>query len=178
MCYYMPVLDAAFSGRFTEGQNLIMTIDDFEFPEMFGLAKGWMYTQKLQNSTGGKPETHDLYKLWFLADRLLIPKLQNDAITEIINQTGKDTPYTASYWIYQNTMPDSKLRRVFIDKCASEVDENHLAKMSKEGKLSPEFVTDVFLALKNGTLDTRFFYLNRRPRKLKVEDYKVVETNL
>jgi hypothetical protein len=67
---------------------------------------------------------------------------------------------------------------VFIDKCASEVDENHLAKMSKEGKLSPEFVTDVFLALKNGTLDTRFFYLNRRPRKLKVEDYKVVETNL
>jgi hypothetical protein len=61
----------------------------------------------------------------------------------------------------------------------SELDESHLVKMSKESKLSPEFVTGIFVALKNGILDTYFLrYLIRSSRKLKVEDYKVVETNL
>jgi hypothetical protein len=78
--------------RGREGENLNIAIDDFEFPNVFGLAMGWLYTQKLQDSIGGSPSTHDLYRLWVLADRLLTPKLQNDTIPEIVNQSAKDAP--------------------------------------------------------------------------------------
>jgi hypothetical protein len=42
--YYSPVFDVALNGRFIESENLNIAIDDFDFPNVFGLAMGWMYT--------------------------------------------------------------------------------------------------------------------------------------
>jgi hypothetical protein len=82
-----------------------------------------MYTKKLLNAKGGEPHTNELYQLWVLADRLLIPKLQNDTIIELLLKPEAKTPIAGDVWIYTNTTQDSKPRRFLADRCAMDMDE-------------------------------------------------------
>ena len=57
--------------------------------------------------------------LWVLADKLLIPCLQNyaiDAIEEYRKTTGNIATYAIPY-IYENTSKNSPLRRFFVETC-------------------------------------------------------------
>ncbi|PVH86907.1 hypothetical protein DL98DRAFT_649759 [Cadophora sp. DSE1049] len=116
-CYYSPVLNKAFNGPFTEGQTQTMTIDDFKQPAAFGAIQSWMYMQKadgLKDEWGGR--SNMLFYVWILADRLIMPALQNDLMGLLI---GMPIPLNSLSWMYENTGPHSELRSLLVDRCAA-----------------------------------------------------------
>ncbi|KUJ19806.1 uncharacterized protein LY89DRAFT_682654 [Mollisia scopiformis] len=81
VCKHSPVLRAAFSSIFEEAQTLVYRLDDVE-PDLFGLLVKWLHCKK-SDHPGRRmwmddPDIEMLIKLWVLADRFLIPRLQND----------------------------------------------------------------------------------------------------
>lgn len=136
-CCFSPILNAAFSGGFIEGQPQTTTINDFLFPEVFGIVQGSLYKQTLTRATGEKPHTDELYQLWILADQLLMPRLQDQAMAELVrNHEKRCTPLDGVTWIYKNTAQDSPLRRFLSDQCARDVDETAWIKKSSSRLIS------------------------------------------
>lgn len=83
---------------------------------------------------------HDLVQLWVLADRLMIPALQNDTIRQLEvlwtskaiwpMEGGDGIPVDLTYYIYNHTTQSSPLRHLFLDQIAyawnpAEVIERH-----------------------------------------------------
>lgn len=117
-----PYFDKVFNGPFLEGKSQEVVLDDFPWPDVFGLVQGWIYTQKLLlDETGSEYSLGpQLYKLWILADRLLMPKLQNAIIEEI--RVRRLRPQVCLFnWIYQNTTSTSTLRLLIANICAEGV---------------------------------------------------------
>lgn len=71
------MLDAAFNGPYIEGKSNTMTIDDFPFTEAFAFLQCSMYTMKIEHLLSRSLTVTSYCVAWILADRLLIPKLQN-----------------------------------------------------------------------------------------------------
>ena len=68
-----------------------------------------------------------LVKLWVLADKLLIPLLQNmtlDFLNEIRLESKNDTCSKCLEYVCANTSKDSGLRRWFVHRCAFRMDPN------------------------------------------------------
>jgi hypothetical protein len=61
-----------------------------------------------------------LIKLWVLADKLLIPTLQNMIQRELERQRKKFKAISTNCipYVYQETAPGSSLRRLFVSWCA------------------------------------------------------------
>ncbi|KAL2072723.1 hypothetical protein VTL71DRAFT_12066 [Oculimacula yallundae] len=139
-CYHSSVLRAAFASNFVEGQTQTYRIIDTS-PDAFQLFVQWLYTQKLQlhrlrhleasglTDESGEDEEYDmgdedmsLAKLWVLADKLAIPKLQNSAMTCILKfASGNVIPTLPYHYIYENTGIGSPLRRLVVEQCAHEL---------------------------------------------------------
>lgn len=86
--HHSPFFKGAFKNdNFIEGQTQSMTITDVE-QEEFGIFANWLYTQKLQNEDGQTPNLIMLAQSWILAERFLIPALQNQVMDEIFNCLG------------------------------------------------------------------------------------------
>jgi hypothetical protein len=118
-CNYSPVLKAAFTGNFMEGQTQTYTMEDTT-EGAFTLLAQWFYTQKLDGDLGGANVAGDnLARLWVLAERLLIPRLQNLAIDRIDEKRIEcNCIYIgALQYVWDSTAPDSPLRRLFIHQC-------------------------------------------------------------
>ena len=100
-----------------EGQTQTFTIEDFDRPDAFGIIQSWMYTQNTDGWKEKLAETQSfkLYCAWILADRLIIPKLQNDVITILPKMI---LPLGDIHWLYKNTTPGGKLRSFMSDWCA------------------------------------------------------------
>ncbi|KAG4424720.1 hypothetical protein IFR04_002068 [Cadophora malorum] len=110
-CYHSKVLNAAFNSNFIEGQTQTYQLEDTT-PGTFKLLVQWLYTQKLKISQltcpeqfGGLAEKVDrdadvcwyeedmnLARLWVLADRLGMPKLQNNVMFIIVGISNFDQP--------------------------------------------------------------------------------------
>lgn len=61
-----------------------MNLNDVH-PEIFGVFVNWLYTQKIENAVDKSLLTlKDLAVLWNLADRFLIPILQNNAMARMM----------------------------------------------------------------------------------------------
>lgn len=91
ICYHSPFFSAAFNSNFIEGMNQEMTLD--VNLKAFGIIANWMYTQDIVASSGEPPDLCTLAQVWILADRFLMPKLKNQAMTDLINLSlsGKPT---------------------------------------------------------------------------------------
>lgn len=77
MEHFSPFFSAAFNSNFAEGKTQSMRMVDVE-AKTFGLLVHWMYEHEIE---GGKDVgILQLAKLWTLADRCVIPKLQNEAM--------------------------------------------------------------------------------------------------
>lgn len=74
-CYYSPFFKAAFNGNFKEGQTQEMRISADVVA--FGVVVNWLYSQKIMISGDNELILSTLARAWILADRFLIPKLQN-----------------------------------------------------------------------------------------------------
>ncbi|PVH71818.1 hypothetical protein DL98DRAFT_89832 [Cadophora sp. DSE1049] len=113
ICHYSSFFDAAFNGNFAEARS--QEVDLYEVkPETFGIFVNWIYTQDVVSEDGEVPNVHGLIHLWLLADRILVPSLQNQAI-DLIERTrqqkGNDRlPSELFPIIYDNTNAESALR--------------------------------------------------------------------
>lgn len=142
-CYYSPMLNAAFNGPFIEGKSNTMTIDDFPFPKAFGFIQCWMYTMKIKHPLRVPLTLTSYCVAWILADRLLIPKLQNQAVIELCSKKLTLDKMPDLKLIYGNTSPDSKLRRLVAYLCAFEMEPNLWAMRDGDGDIPSQFLVDV-----------------------------------
>lgn len=72
-------------------------------------------------------QQHSLCELWVLADKMLIPRLQNhvlEQINEVAIQTCW-TPIDSINYVWENTDEDSKLRRWFLRRCERHVSHSN-----------------------------------------------------
>ena len=124
--YHSPVLKAAFNSDFIEGQTQTYTLK--EPSEITGrLLVHWLYFQQLDiidhddwELNGDSDEDLALMQLWILADKLIIPRLQNE-VTRKMHQLALDEKYVPRNslpYLYENTPKDSLLRRFVVDLCA------------------------------------------------------------
>jgi hypothetical protein len=81
ICYYSPFFKAAFNGNFKEGQTQEITISADVVA--FGVVVNWLYSQKVVTSGVDELILSTLAQAWILADRFLIPKLQNQIMFHI-----------------------------------------------------------------------------------------------
>ncbi|KAH8601680.1 hypothetical protein B0O99DRAFT_588866 [Bisporella sp. PMI_857] len=77
--HYSPFFSAAFNGNFAEGESQKLELDDTE-PAVFGSFVQWLYTQDIVDGKGSLPDQPTLVNLWILADKILVPRLQNQII--------------------------------------------------------------------------------------------------
>jgi hypothetical protein len=132
-CHYSPVLKAAFSSNFVEGQTQTYTFQDTS-NEAVRLLTHWFYTQTLDtqrfDTTDFEKATNNpdfragidgMFRLWVLAEKLLIPSLQNLVVRELISHRAKTgvTPTLYFNYVYENTSAGSPLRRLILDTCAA-----------------------------------------------------------
>lgn len=78
-----------------------------------------------------KDQSMALFELWVLAEKLLIPRLQNLVITELLarsNQRGKAATFGFRYF-YENTSAGSPLRLLLVDQCAGHLRVTGYAEM-------------------------------------------------
>lgn len=176
-CYYSSMLDAAFNGPFAEGKSGVLTIDDFEYPAVFGTIQSWMYTQKLENPFSITACTMEVYSIiWILADRLLMPKLQNAVAAAMVDlRRGPQlTLQNTVDWIYKNTTPASKLRKLVVDLCAFQMEEKLWTAAGAQQRVPGQFLVDVALAFKADRAQLQMYHRSRK-QVLRLEDYKVAE---
>jgi BTB/POZ domain len=119
ICYHSPFFNAAFTGPFLEGETQSMTLEDLD-PTIFGFLVHWLYTKKvtIQESTDGK-EWKAMSDLWLLAQRSLIPQLQNDAMIKLHDRL-KTLPnlQMVSFSLYVYNSPeteDTPLRKLAVE---------------------------------------------------------------
>ncbi len=67
-----------------EGLTKTMTLEDAT-PVAFGQFVRWCYTRHLNEYDGSELSVETLIDLWLLADKAMVPKLQNEAIWAINN---------------------------------------------------------------------------------------------
>ncbi|KAF4627803.1 hypothetical protein G7Y89_g10347 [Cudoniella acicularis] len=85
ICYYSLYFEAALNNNFVEGQTQEVQLDDVDH-EVFNLFVTWIYGQKIRSSESEKLDINIILNLWLLADRLLVPKLQNEAMNYLFSQ--------------------------------------------------------------------------------------------
>ncbi|PVH85698.1 hypothetical protein DL98DRAFT_650671 [Cadophora sp. DSE1049] len=153
-CYHSSVVRAAFSSNFVDGQTQTYRIEDTS-AGAFRLLVQWLYTQRLkivqwsdsgvfdglaeeaeEDKACNGGDAHllekdmNLVRLWVLADRLGIPKLQNDVMAVIIN-IGKNAyqPQWETFrYIYESTAEGSPLRALATRQCVIDVLPHTLVK--------------------------------------------------
>ena len=133
-------MKAAFNSNFVEGQTQTYKLDDIT-NDTFTLFVQWIYKQTLENPTEASEISKHwaaLTRLWVLAEKILIPHLQNQVLTNfdeyrksIHNISTSEIPF-----IYENTKVGSPLRILIVNHCAwhiqSSVFQNHPAHFPKE----------------------------------------------
>lgn len=140
-CNASPVLNAAFNGNFSEDRTKTYDLDDVE-PAVFWVFMQFLYSKTLvvschnldpQDDVSNPSDNHftDCYKqnstmdrLWILADKFLMTKLQNLVVDQIV-RTHQDCTWsihgitsTDCHRVYNNTPVGSPLRRLLVERCA------------------------------------------------------------
>lgn len=159
-CQASPVLKAAFNSEFIEGQTqeYRLHVPDIE-DNVVQLLVAWIYTQRielaqldidprLREEQTFAVHSSYLVKLWVLSDKLLMPQLQNLAISRLhdICEFEKANPMSMLKYIYKNTAEESPLRKYVLARCAA---ATLSARFFKDpDRFPPEFLIDLVLLLK------------------------------
>ncbi|CZR51105.1 uncharacterized protein PAC_00980 [Phialocephala subalpina] len=109
--FWSIVLKAAFNSGFIEGNPQTYRLPDGRLPLAFS-------TEPSFPEQAG--EDLALAELWILADKLLIPSLQNLLVTRMvrIENRYKKAPSETFNYVYENTAAGSTLRDLAVHKCA------------------------------------------------------------
>lgn len=113
-----------------------------------------------------------LCELWVLAERMLMPSLQNACVREIEKQRlrFKATSTSVIPFVYERTADDSPLRRLFVSQCAFNVDKERF--WEKPDHFPKQMLLDLVRAL-NGAVGQE----GRRKGSLRrdIRDFEVRE---
>ena len=89
----------------------------------------WFYSQTVETAQRGNRDLKSnedlmLVELWVLADKLLIPQLQNQVIIEIeaLRIRFRTTCTKSLRYVYENTPVGCPLRKLLVQQCAFNVD--------------------------------------------------------
>jgi hypothetical protein len=123
-CHYSPFFDAAFNSNFQEGETQRLDLEDVS-STTFDIFVNWLYTQNVSthvlDSERAGSKFFCLAALWTLADRLLIPRLQNEALV-VLDQLRvalhKRLDNIFNH-VYENTVEGSPLRRYVVQLSGS-----------------------------------------------------------
>jgi len=90
-------------------------LEDVE-PEIFSIYVNWTYGQQIRNGDSGELEGDKLLKLWLLADRLPVPKLQNQAMNALMTYeyTGGFSKFAVAK-VYEYAIDGCPLRHLLVD---------------------------------------------------------------
>lgn len=120
-CYHSPFFNAAFTGSFLEGETQSMTLEDVH-PIVFGLLVYWIYTETVAIHKTGEKQWKLLVDLWLLAQRCLIPKLQNDVMIKLytrVNVIDNSQLVKLCICVYQrHETEDTPLRALVVHELA------------------------------------------------------------
>lgn len=111
---------AACSEHWTEGQEKVVRLPDTT-PKLFGIFTHWAYSKELvfdDVEEEDHPRAKDLGSVWGLANFLQAPALRNRVIDRLLQkQDALDQQVPMSAWnhIWDQSPPDSTIRRVLID---------------------------------------------------------------
>jgi hypothetical protein len=137
---------------FIEGHTQVYRLDEDD-SETVRLLIQWFYTQEL-GTRQPEEELEDrdcfqedlaLAKLWVLADKLLLPRLQNQVIEKMeeIRTALNELPTSCATYIYEKTAAGSPLRRWLVHVCAGWLDQEYFA--SNAGQFPHEMLMDMAL---------------------------------
>lgn len=176
-CYHSPVLKAAFNSDFLEGQLQEYRLDiSGSAKNVVRILVNWFYTQKLEfqqitrldgnASTGTMSDEVTqsllLIKLWILADKLLIPKLQNEVIDALEEGRGLNVVLISGLvrHVCENTARDSPLRRYIVAKYATQLTPGRFYFLEKD--IPSEFLCDLVAVYRRGLTPEQRLAFNPR----------------
>jgi hypothetical protein len=119
-CHASPVLRAAFNSDFVEGQTQRYILEDTT-EGAFRLFSEWIYTQNIywDGESKGDPSNFALARVWVLAEKLLVAKLQNRAMDLIEDSRKKRGAFLHILpLVYEKTSCGSPLRRIWVHQWA------------------------------------------------------------
>lgn len=120
ICFYSPYFTAAFNGPFKEGESQASELEDM-CPIAFSVFVNWIYTQRIERTEGKVLLREALLELWLLAERLLIPRLQNETMTLLAKDALPPSQITERFArLYEKTAEGSPLRRFFVVRMTHE----------------------------------------------------------
>lgn len=123
-----PVLKAAFASAFEEGRTRIYTLENVD-EGTFALFTEFLYTGTVDSRAAVAVCDSKLPRLWVLAEKFLLPALQNRAMDLI--RVGLDEHRhiltDCLDWVYENTPVGSPLREVFVWQVGLEIDPDIFA---------------------------------------------------
>jgi hypothetical protein len=116
ICYYSPYFNATFNGNFAEGDTQCVELEDAP-PVAFNLFVKWLYTQDIAEEEMDllNGDNTNLVDAWILADRFIVPRLQNQLLWSMSSRRGK-VSFESCIRAYEKTAPGSKLRSYIIDR--------------------------------------------------------------
>jgi hypothetical protein len=128
--HYSPIFATAFESKFIEGQTQTYKLDDVA-GTVVQLLIQWLYTKRFDPdfdphanpedlNTAYESVIHLAVQTWALADRLILPALQNQVVNWIYwcRQEVDIVPIFAFNEVYELTGPGSALRSLFVSFCA------------------------------------------------------------
>jgi hypothetical protein len=117
--YYSPYFNALFNGRFVEGETQRVELEDGP-PAAFNLFVNWLYTQEIRKEFMDllNDDNTTLVEAWILADRFMVPRLQNQLMGRI--RCG-GVPVNSWVRLCEKTSPGSKLRSFIVDRTIDEI---------------------------------------------------------
>ena len=116
---------AAFNSNFREGQTQTYHLEDTS-EDAVRLLVFWLYSQNLylpleeSESWDYTRQMQALCSLWVLADKLIIPALQDAVVEKIDVERRRENlfPTSCLCYVYQNTAVGSPLRKLMLTYCA------------------------------------------------------------
>jgi hypothetical protein len=153
--HHSPVLKTAFESSFIEGETQIYKLDDVT-PATFTLFVQWLYTQNLCNPITPPGDVssliehwHSLLRLWVLADKMMVPRLQNMTINAIENfrKSTLTLPSDEFAYVYENTDTGSQLRRILVEQCVRFLEKDVLRDLNFLKALPRDMLLDITCSL-------------------------------
>lgn len=182
-CFHSPYFRAAFQGNFLEANTRELVLEKTD-PEVFGLFVQWVYTLQIEETfctdqsvalqerhRRDLPRRDQLIELWFLAEYLQVPKLQNHAI-ELIREKifrANSTAIKGLEKVYEQTTCGSPIRRIFVDYlCWSNILPEYLS--GKREHFPPGMIFEWLIAERRRGMEPTKPYPIENPANYHVED--------
>jgi BTB/POZ domain len=152
ICHYSPFFSVAFNSnsKYAEGATQTMKLPDVDV-ENFGLFVQWVYNQQIDLD----PKERDanilpLAKLWTLAERFLITKLQNkimDKLRVLVEFAESQNLKDFLHYAYESKQK-SPLKRLAVDRMAWTTTAQALSTWILDEHLPEGMLVDIVMSLK------------------------------